>query len=105
MIKDLVVSLSVGASRDAAGPYAISVAEAFGAHVAGVAFSYEPVIPPTIMGTIPASFVESQRAESDKAADDAMARFNDATRRAGVPSDSRALSASLAGSADRKSVV
>jgi nucleotide-binding universal stress UspA family protein len=100
MIKDLVVNLSVGAGRDAAGPYAISVAEAFGAHVAGVAFSYEPVIPPTIMGTVPVSFIESQRAESDKAADDAIARFNDATRRAGVSSDSRALSASLAGSAD-----
>ena len=101
MIKDLVVNLSVGAGRDAAGPYAISVAEAFGAHVAGVAFSYEPVIPPTIMGTVPVSFIESQRAESDKAADDAIARFNDATRRAGVSSDARALSASLAGSADR----
>ena len=34
MIKDLVVNLSVGAGRDVAGPYAISVAEAFGAHVA-----------------------------------------------------------------------
>jgi len=101
MIKDLVVSLSVGASRDAAGPYAISVAEAFGAHVAGVAFSYEPVIPPTIMGTIPAAFVESQRDENDRAANDARAKFDEAARRAGVSSESRTLSASLAGSADR----
>jgi len=101
MIKDLVVSLSVGASRDAAGPYAIAVAEAFGAHVAGVAFSYEPVIPPTIMGTIPASFVESQRDENDRAANDARAKFDEAARRAGVSSESRTLSASLAGSADR----
>ena len=101
MIKDLVVSLSVGASRDAAGPYAISVAEAFGAHVAGIALSYEPVIPPTIMGTIPASFVESQRDENDRAANDARAKFDEAARRAGVSSESRTLSASLAGSADR----
>jgi nucleotide-binding universal stress UspA family protein len=101
MIKDLVVSLSVGASRDAAGPYAISVAEAFGAHVAGIAFSYEPIIPPTIMGTIPASFVESQRDENDRAANDARAKFDEAARRAGVSSESRTLSASLAGSADR----
>ena len=101
MIKDLVVSLSVGAGRDAAGPYAISVAEAFGAHVAGIAFSYEPVIPPTIMGTIPASFVESQRDENDRAANDARAKFDEAARRAGVSSESRTLSASLAGSADR----
>ena len=101
MIKDLVVSLSVGAGRDVAGPYAISIAEAFGAHVAGIAFSYEPVIPPTIMGTVPASFVESQRSENDKAASDALARFNEAARRAGVSAESRTLSASLAGSADR----
>ena len=101
MIKDLVVNLSVGASRDAAGPYAISVAAAFGAHVAGIAFSYEPVIPPTIMGTIPASFVESQRDENDRAANDARAKFDEAARRAGVSSESRTLSASLAGSAYR----
>ena len=101
MIKDLVVNLSVGAGRDVAGPYAISIAETFGAHVAGIAFSYEPVIPPTIMGTVPVSFVESQRDENEKAASDAIARFNEAARRAGVSSDSRMLSASLAGSADR----
>ena len=101
MIKDLVVNLSVGAGRDVAGPYAISIAETFGAHVAGIAFNYEPVIPPTIMGTVPVSFVESQRDENEKAASDAIARFGEAARRAGVSSDSRMLSASLAGSADR----
>src|ERR1044072_5608182 len=100
MIKDLVVNLAVGGGRDAAGPYAISVAEALGAHVAGVAFSYEPVILPTVMGTVPASFIESQRDENEKAASDAVARFNDAARRAGVASEARALSAGLA---DRKS--
>lgn len=105
MIKDLVVSLSVGAGRDAAGPYAISVAETFGAHVAGLAFSYEPVIPPTIMGTIPSSFIESQRAESDDAANAATARFNEAAQRAGVSAETRVLSASLAGAADRFAAV
>src|ERR1044072_547049 len=101
MIKDRVVHLSGGGARDAAGPYAISVAEALGAHVAGVAFSYEPVILPTVMGTVPASFIESQRDENEKAASDAVARFNDAARRAGVSSEARALSASLAGSVER----
>ena len=76
MIKDLVVNLSASAQPDVAGPYAISIAEAFGAHVSGVAFSYEPVIPPTIMGSIPASLIETQRAENDKAADDARAKFD-----------------------------
>src|ERR1044072_9569815 len=101
MIKDLVVNLSVGTSRDAASPYAISVAAAFGAHVAGIAFSYEPVIPPTIMGTVPVSFIESQRDDNDKAAADALARFDETARRAGGSSETRTLSASLAGSADR----
>lgn len=101
MIKDVVVHLPAGPGRDAATPYAISVATAFGAHLAGVAFSYEPVIPPTVMGTVPASFVESQRGENDKAAADAIARFEEAARRAGVSYEQRTLSASLAGSADR----
>jgi nucleotide-binding universal stress UspA family protein len=100
MIKDLVVNLSVGGNRDTAGPYAVSIAEAFGAHVAGIAFAYEPVIPPTILGSIPASMIEAQRAESDKAARSALAKFDESARRAGVSFESRALSASLAGAAD-----
>ena len=51
MIKDIVVNLGLGA-RDPAGDYAISIAETFGAHVLGVAVSYEPVIPGTIMITL-----------------------------------------------------
>jgi nucleotide-binding universal stress UspA family protein len=100
MIKDLIVNLSVAGGRDVAGPYAISAAETFGAHAAGVAFAYEPVIPPTIMGTIPASFIEDQRAENEKAAADARARFDEAARRAGVSSESWSTWASVAGSAD-----
>jgi len=99
MIKDLVVNLSI--TRDVAGPYAISIAEAFGAHLSAVAFSYEPVIPPTIMGSIPASLIEAQRAENDKAASDAQAKFDADAARAGVSFDSRILTASLPGSADR----
>ena len=45
MIKDLVVNLSGRAPADFAADYAISVAKTFGAHVAGIAFIYEPVIP------------------------------------------------------------
>jgi nucleotide-binding universal stress UspA family protein len=101
MIKDLIVNLTEGDTRDVAGPYAISIAETFGAHVAAVAFSYEPVIPATVMGSIPASLIEDQRAESDKAAADAVARFDAAAKRAGISYESRAMSASLIGAADR----
>jgi nucleotide-binding universal stress UspA family protein len=101
MIKDIVVNLSVHPSRDVAGNYAISVAEAFGAHLAGVAFSYDPIIPPTIMGGVPASFIEEQRAQADQAASDAIAKFDEAARRAGVSCESRILGASVAGAADQ----
>ena len=98
-MKDLVVNLSVD-GRDVAGPFAISVAEAFSAHVAGVAFSYDPIIPPTVMGGIPASFIDQQREENDQAATDAVKRFDEAARRSGVSFESRAIGASVAGSAE-----
>jgi nucleotide-binding universal stress UspA family protein len=100
MIKDLIVNVTVGESRDVAGPYAISIAETFEAHVGAVAFSYEPVIPPTVMGGIPASLIDAQRADNEKAATGALAQFDSAAKRAGVSFESRIVSASLAGAAD-----
>jgi nucleotide-binding universal stress UspA family protein len=100
MIKDLIVNLGLGA-KDPAGNLAISIAETFSAHVLGVAFSYEPVIPGSVMGGIPPEFIESQRSESDKAAKDAVARFQKAAERAGVSAETRILSASVAGAADQ----
>jgi nucleotide-binding universal stress UspA family protein len=101
MIKDLVVNLTVGESRGPAGDYAVSVAEAFGAHVAAIAFAHDPVVPPTLMGGIPADFIESQRAEAEAAASAAIARFEEAARRAGVSAESRLLAASIAEASDQ----
>jgi nucleotide-binding universal stress UspA family protein len=100
MIKDIIVNLGLGA-KDPAGDYAISVAEAFEAHVLGVAFSYEPVIPGSVMGGIPPEFLESQRVESDKKARDAVTRFEQAAKRAGISAETRILSASVSGAADQ----
>src|SRR5712691_10397376 len=100
MIKDTVVNLSVGNSRDVAADYAVSVANAFGAHVAGTAFAYEPAIPGTVMGPLPAELIEASRAESRKAAKDAVARFDQAAGRAGVSFESRVVDATLVGGAD-----
>ena len=85
MIKDIVVNLGLGA-HDPAGDFAISVAEAFEAHVLGVAFVYDPVIPGSVMGGIPPEFIESQRAESDK-----KARARDRPLRAGGQARRRLL--------------
>jgi nucleotide-binding universal stress UspA family protein len=100
MIKDIIVNLGLGA-KDPAGDYAISVAEAFEAHVLGVAFSYEPVIPGSVMGGIPPEFLESQRVESDKKARDAVTHFEQAAKRAGISAETRILSASVSGAADQ----
>jgi nucleotide-binding universal stress UspA family protein len=100
MIKDIVVNLGLGA-QDTAGDFAVSVADAFKAHVLGVAFSYEPVIPGSVMGGIPPEFIESQRRESDKKARSAVARFEQAASRAGVSAETRIISASVSGAADQ----
>jgi nucleotide-binding universal stress UspA family protein len=101
MIKDLVVNLTVGESRGPAGDFAVSVAGAFGAHVAAIAFAHDPVVPPTLMGGIPADFIESQRAEAEAAASAAIARFEEAAWRAGVSAESRLLAASMAEASDQ----
>ena len=99
MIKDVVVNLGLGA-QDPAGNYAISIAEAFNAHLLGVAFAYEPVIPGSVMGGIPPEFLEAQRAESEKSARAAIARFEQAAKRAGISFETRVLSASVSGASD-----
>lgn len=100
MIKDIVVNLGLG-DHDRAGDFAISVADTFQSHVLGVAFSYEPIIPGTVMGGIPPEFIEAQRAESDKRAKAAVSRFEQAAKRAGISFESLIVSASISGAADK----
>ncbi len=100
MIKDLVVNLSLGVTRDPAAEYAISIAEAFDAHICGVAFVYDPIVPPSVMGGIPSEIIDVQRSESEKAATSAIARFEAASKRSSLSSEHRALEASLGGSGD-----
>ena len=99
MLKDVVVNLSGAAPQDFAADYAVSVAKTFGAHITGVAFVYEPVIPDTVMGGIPTDLIEIQREENTKAAKTAVGRFEAAAKTAGVSAATRMLDASLAGAA------
>jgi len=99
MIKDIVVNLGLG-TNDPAGDYAISAAEDFESHVLGIAFSYDPVIPGTVMGGIPPEIIESQRAESSKKASTAIARFEQAAKRAGISAETKTITASISGAAD-----
>ena len=100
MIKDVVVALAVGRPRDVVADYAVSLAAACDAHVTGIAFAYEPVIPGTVMTGYPYDFLEANRAENRTAADAAAARLSEAARRAGVASESRTVEATVVGAAD-----
>ena len=100
MIKDIVLNLGLG-SNDPAVDYAVSMAEIFEAHLLAIAVSYDPIIPGTVMGGIPPEIIEGQRHESDKKARAAIARFEQAAKRAGISSETRTINASPAGAADQ----
>ncbi len=98
MIKDIVVGLAVDTGRDVAADYAISVSAAFRAHVTAVGFAYEPMLPAADVGNvIPFDFIDAQREANKKAATDAIARFKEAARLAGVSAETRLIEASAAG--------
>jgi nucleotide-binding universal stress UspA family protein len=100
MIKDIVVNLTGSTPQEFAADYAISLAQLFDAHIAGIGFIYEPVIPGSLMGGIPTDLIEAQREENSKAAKAATGRFEAAAARAGVSTEVRILDASVAGAAD-----
>jgi nucleotide-binding universal stress UspA family protein len=100
MIKDLVVNLGGGGMPDVTADYAISMGQVHGAHVVGVAFVYEPVIPGSLLGGIPTDLIEVQREENAKAAKTAVANFEAAAKNAGVSAETRLLDASIAGASD-----
>src|SRR5580700_5862178 len=97
MIKDIIVNLSVGERPAPVGDYAISVAAAFEAHLAGVAFLYDPIVPVSGAGYIPAEVIETQERDNETATRAALDRFAAASARAGVTAEPLTLSASFGG--------
>jgi nucleotide-binding universal stress UspA family protein len=97
MIKDVVVNLSVGEKAGPAGDYAVSVAAAFDAHLAGIAFLYDPIVPVSGAGYIPAEVIETQERDNEAATKAALDRFTAASARAGLTAEPLTLSASFAG--------
>jgi len=100
MVKDVVVNLTGGHPQDFASGYAISLAAGFGAHIAGIGFSYEPVIPGSMLGGIPTDLIEAQREENTRTAKEAIERFESAAKAAGVSAETRTVDASVAGAPD-----
>ena len=101
MVKDIVVNLSVREDGGNVGDYAVSVADALGAHIVGIAFLYDPIVPISGTGYIPAEIIETQVADNQAAAKAAIDRFNAATARTGVSAETVTLSASAAGAGDQ----
>jgi nucleotide-binding universal stress UspA family protein len=101
MIKDIIVNLSVGEGANAATDYAVSLAAAFDAHLAGIAFLYDPIVPVSGAGYIPADVIEAQERDNAAAAKAAIDRFVAAGKRAGVAAEPLTLSGSFAGVGDQ----
>jgi nucleotide-binding universal stress UspA family protein len=100
MIKDIVVNLTGGHPQDFASDYAISLAAGFDAHIAGIAFVYEPVIPGSVLGGLPTDLIEAQRSRNTVAAKESIARFESTANAASVSAEARTVDASLAGAPD-----
>ena len=92
MIKDIVVNLSIAEDGGVVGDYAVSIADTLGAHIAGIAFVFDPIVPISGTGYIPAEVIETQLADNQAAAKAAIDRFAATTARVGV-SASRSRSA------------
>lgn len=101
MLKDLVVNLSPAGSSDPAADYALSVAATFEAHIAGVAFAFEPIIPVTAMGGVASDIIDSAIAENERTAKAALDRFESAAKKRGVSAETRSITAILADAADQ----
>jgi nucleotide-binding universal stress UspA family protein len=101
MIKDMLVNLSVGEGANVATDYAVSVAAAFDAHLAGIAFLYDPIVPVSGAGYIPADVIEAQERDNETATKAAIGHFVAAATRAGVTAEPLTLSASFAGVGDQ----
>jgi nucleotide-binding universal stress UspA family protein len=96
MIKDIVVNLSVAEGGGYAGDFAVSVANTVGAHLTGVAFVYDPIVPVAATGYIPPEVIETQQRDNEAAAQAAINRFNATAGRVGLIVEPTKLPASLA---------
>jgi nucleotide-binding universal stress UspA family protein len=100
MVKDIIVNLSVTKEGSVVGKYAVSVAAALQAHLTGVAFVYDPVVPISGAGYIPAEVIETQLDDNETAASAAIKDFNIATDQAGISAESLTTNAGLAAAGD-----
>lgn len=101
MVTDILVNLPVS-GPDVVTRFAATVAGHFGAHLTGVAFVYEPIMPLVEIGAaVPQRLIDEQLAESRERAKSAAERFRFEVRGEDVSTSIRQIEAS-ADSAPRK---
>jgi len=101
IVKDIVVNLSVAEGGGYAGDYAVSVAAVLEAHLTGIAFVYDPVVPVAAAGYIPPEVIETQQSDAQQAAKTALDRFNTEASRVGISAEPTMLPASFAGAGEQ----
>jgi nucleotide-binding universal stress UspA family protein len=87
-MKDLIVKLDAEQHHHQSLDFAISVAETFNAHIAGVAFGSLAGLPDYSMVGVPGDVIGQIMAESEKVAKGAIARFEAAAKRSELTSGS-----------------
>jgi nucleotide-binding universal stress UspA family protein len=97
MWKDIVVNLSVTSDDSSAADYAVALGKAYGAHVSGIAFAYEPALPVVDTGGMSPALMEDQRQENEEIGRRVIGRFAEKAHAAGISHDARVIAASLAG--------
>jgi nucleotide-binding universal stress UspA family protein len=96
MFKDILLNLPNASTQDAATAFAVSLAAEFKAHLTGIAFRYDPIMPVMVdMYGVPPEIIESQRAETEKAAKAAIAKFQEIARGAAVAVEARSLETAI----------
>ncbi|MCJ8143764.1 universal stress protein [Ancylobacter sp. A5.8] len=105
MIKDILVSLRSGEGPDSTVDYAVSAAARLGAHLTGVAVSYEIDVPPVYTEAFSTDFIEAQRAEGKRLADQAVARFGEATRSLEITGEVRTIDGTPGGAAEQIAIM
>jgi len=100
MIKDILLNIAVGLREDGTIAYALSLAGAFEAHLAAVAFAYEPVPAAMLVDEVPLTVIDELRRDAEAAAQAAVEKFNQAARGAGIAAAARTVATSFIGTAD-----
>jgi hypothetical protein len=100
MIKEILVNVECDKSRDSVRDYAISIAETYGAHLAGVVFADYAENPNYVMPGVPSDILAQIATQREKAARDAIARFEAAAGRGDLSIAHRLIGQDAFGSSD-----